>query len=111
MNDFFVSFPDSNSSAIYHSKCCSTNKFAISYGENNLAKIDGNTAHDDGGEQLEIRECNKVLIQIFTKPIFDEDTFFLEILERRGAKGFGAGNITALAKSIILQQAKEELNN
>ena len=52
MNDFFVSFPDSNSSAIYHSKCCSTNKFAISYGENNLAKIDGNTAHDDGGEQL-----------------------------------------------------------
>ena len=45
-----------------------------------------------------------VLIQVFTKPIFKENTFFLEILERRGARGFGAGNITALAKSIILQE-------
>jgi len=55
-----------------------------------------------------IRE--KFLIQVFTKPIFfpSQDTFFLEILERRGARGFGAGNITALARSIILQQQLEE---
>ena len=51
----------------------------------------------------------KFLIQIFTKPIFGVDTFFLEVLERRGARGFGAGNITALAKSIILYQT--QLNN
>ena len=43
-------------------------------------------------------------MQIFTKPVFGQDTFFLEVLERRGAKGFGAGNITALAQSIILYQ-------
>ena len=49
-------------------------------------------------------DSNKFLMQIFTKPVFGQDTFFLEVLERRGAKGFGAGNITALAQSIILYQ-------
>lgn len=52
---------------------------------------------------------DRFLIQIFTKPLFypPQNTFFLEILERRGARGFGSGNITALAKSIILQQQQE----
>ena len=51
------------------------------------------------------------LIQIFTKPIFgpNQDTFFLEVLERRGAKGFGSGNIIALAQSIVLYQQKMQL--
>lgn len=53
---------------------------------------------------------DRFLIQIFTRPLFypPQNTFFLEILERRGARGFGAGNITALARSIILQQQQEE---
>ena len=72
--------------------------------------LDTEVDFDDGHEQIVITEFKKVLIQIFTKPIFDENTFFLEILERRGAKGFGAGNITALAKSIILQQTEEKLS-
>ena len=63
-----------------------------------------------GDNQITINECKKILIQIFSKPLFDENTFFLEILERRGARGFGAGNITALAKSIILQQENERLH-
>lgn len=42
----------------------------------------------------------KYLMQVFTKPIFDKRTFFLELIERRGARGFGAGNITALFKSV-----------
>ncbi len=52
---------------------------------------------------------DRFLIQIFTQPLFppSHNTFFLEILERRGARGFGAGNITALAKSIVLQQQLE----
>jgi 4-hydroxyphenylpyruvate dioxygenase-like putative hemolysin len=54
---------------------------------------------------------DRFLIQIFTKPLFypPQNTFFLEILERRGARGFGSGNITALAQSIILQQQQEKL--
>ncbi|XP_019386164.1 PREDICTED: 4-hydroxyphenylpyruvate dioxygenase-like protein, partial [Crocodylus porosus] len=40
------------------------------------------------------------LMQIFTKPFFPEETFFLELIERRGASGFGEGNIRALWKSV-----------
>lgn len=40
------------------------------------------------------------LMQIFTKPIFPEETFFLELIERRGAAGFGEGNIRALWRSV-----------
>lgn len=37
---------------------------------------------------------------MFTRPIFTEDTFFLELIERRGAMGFGEGNIRALWRSV-----------
>ncbi|XP_078589349.1 4-hydroxyphenylpyruvate dioxygenase-like protein [Branchiostoma floridae x Branchiostoma japonicum] len=46
------------------------------------------------------RNNQRYLMQVFTKPIFDEDTFFLEIIQRCGATGFGAGNITALWRSV-----------
>ncbi len=46
---------------------------------------------------------NRILLQIFTKSIFNNDTFFLELIERRGATGFGAGNIRTLWK-IVQQQ-------
>nr|XP_055033124.1 4-hydroxyphenylpyruvate dioxygenase-like protein [Misgurnus anguillicaudatus] len=42
----------------------------------------------------------RYLLQVFTKPIFGEDTFFLELIERRGATGFGEGNIRALWRSV-----------
>ena len=42
----------------------------------------------------------KFLLQIFTKPMFKNDTFFMEVIQRDGALGFGAGNIKALALSI-----------
>ncbi|CAF4047605.1 unnamed protein product, partial [Rotaria magnacalcarata] len=35
----------------------------------------------------------RILLQIFTKSIFNNDTFFFKFIERRGATGFGAGNI------------------
>lgn len=56
--------------------------------------------------------ASNYLVQIFSKPVFGptQDTFFLEVLERRGAKGFGAGNITALAQSIILYQQQQEIS-
>lgn len=42
----------------------------------------------------------RFLLQIFTLPLFQEETFFLELIQRKGARGFGAGNVTALARSI-----------
>ena len=59
---------------------------------------------DNEDKRTKRTKDQNILIQVFTKPLFKENTFFLEILERRGARGFGAGNITALAKSIILQE-------
>jgi len=47
-----------------------------------------------------------LLMQIFTKPIFEQPTFFLEFIERRqGAKGFGQGNFKALFEAVEREQA------
>ena len=45
------------------------------------------------------------LLQIFTKPLQDRPTFFLEVIERHGSQGFGAGNFKALFESIEREQA------
>jgi 4-hydroxyphenylpyruvate dioxygenase len=44
------------------------------------------------------------LLQIFTKPIEDRPTLFFEIIQRMGARGFGAGNFKALFESIEQDQ-------
>lgn len=42
-----------------------------------------------------------MLLQTFTKPIFELPTFFFEIIERRDrAKGFGEGNFQALFEAV-----------
>ncbi len=45
------------------------------------------------------------LLQIFTKPLEDRPTLFFEIIQRMGARGFGAGNFKALFESIEREQA------
>lgn len=46
------------------------------------------------------------LLQIFTKPVQDRPTLFFEIIQRMGARGFGAGNFKALFESIEREQAQ-----
>jgi 4-hydroxyphenylpyruvate dioxygenase len=48
------------------------------------------------------------LLQIFTKPVEDRPTLFFEIIQRMGARGFGAGNFKALFESIEREQEKRE---
>lgn len=50
------------------------------------------------------------LLQVFTKPIFAENTFFLELIERRGATGFGEGNIKALWQSVQAYMENERVD-
>ncbi|CAL4116310.1 unnamed protein product, partial [Meganyctiphanes norvegica] len=50
----------------------------------------------------------RYLMQIFSHPIFGVESFFLEIVQRCGAQGFGQGNIAALARSIQLYQKQQE---
>lgn len=51
------------------------------------------------------RESEGYLLQIFTKPVEDRPTLFFEIIQRKGAKGFGKGNFKALFESIEREQA------
>lgn len=46
------------------------------------------------------------LLQIFSKPVEDRPTLFFEIIQRMGARGFGAGNFKALFESIEREQEK-----
>lgn len=51
------------------------------------------------------RDEEGYLLQIFTKPQQDRPTLFFEIIQRKGAKSFGAGNFKALFESIEREQA------
>ncbi|KAG0303555.1 hypothetical protein BGZ98_006533 [Dissophora globulifera] len=44
------------------------------------------------------------LLQIFTKPVQDRPTVFIEIIQRKGHNGFGAGNFKALFEAIEREQ-------
>lgn len=49
---------------------------------------------------------NGYLLQIFTKPMQDRPTLFLEVIQRRNHNGFGAGNFKTLFESIELEQER-----
>jgi len=44
------------------------------------------------------------LLQIFTKNMQDRPTVFLEVIQRHGHQGFGAGNFKALFEAIEIDQ-------
>jgi 4-hydroxyphenylpyruvate dioxygenase len=46
------------------------------------------------------------LLQIFTEPVQDRPTLFFEVIERRGSRGFGAGNFKSLFEAIEREQAR-----
>lgn len=52
------------------------------------------------------REGDGYLLQVFSEPIGDRPTLFLEVIERRGARGFGEGNFKALFEAIEREQAR-----
>ncbi|XP_036434315.1 4-hydroxyphenylpyruvate dioxygenase [Colossoma macropomum] len=47
---------------------------------------------------------NGYLLQIFTKPIQDRPTVFLEVIQRHNHQGFGAGNFKSLFEAIEADQ-------
>jgi 4-hydroxyphenylpyruvate dioxygenase len=52
------------------------------------------------------RDEEGYLLQIFTRPVQDRPTFFFEIIERHGSRGFGVGNFKALFEAIEIEQAR-----
>lgn len=52
--------------------------------------------HDDEG----------YLLQIFSRPLQDRPTMFIEVIERHGSRGFGKGNFKALFEALELEQER-----
>jgi 4-hydroxyphenylpyruvate dioxygenase len=50
------------------------------------------------------RDDEGYLLQIFSKPVQDRPTLFFEIIQRKGARGFGKGNFKALFEAIEREQ-------
>ena len=52
------------------------------------------------------RDDDGHLLQVFTETVCDRPTVFFEVIQREGAKGFGAGNFKALFEAIEREQAR-----
>lgn len=52
------------------------------------------------------RDDKGYMLQIFTKPMQDRPTLFIEIIQRKGGESFGKGNFKALFESIEREQAR-----
>jgi 4-hydroxyphenylpyruvate dioxygenase len=52
------------------------------------------------------RDDDGYLLQIFTRNVQDRPTVFFEVIQRKGARGFGEGNFKALFEAIEREQAQ-----
>ncbi|MEU6322572.1 4-hydroxyphenylpyruvate dioxygenase [Streptomyces sp. NPDC047009] len=52
------------------------------------------------------RDDDGYLLQIFTRPLVDRPTFFIELIERHGSQGFGKGNFKALFEAVEREQER-----
>jgi 4-hydroxyphenylpyruvate dioxygenase len=52
------------------------------------------------------RDEEGYLLQIFSQPLVDRPTLFIEIIQRKGSRGFGKGNFKALFEAIEREQAR-----
>ncbi|WP_221568758.1 4-hydroxyphenylpyruvate dioxygenase [Alkalihalobacillus sp. TS-13] len=70
-----------------------------------VGNIDENLDHLRDLNILVDRDDEGYLLQIFVKPLTDRPTIFFEIIQRKGSKGFGKGNIKALYEAVEKEQA------
>jgi 4-hydroxyphenylpyruvate dioxygenase len=52
------------------------------------------------------RDDEGYLLQVFSRPIQDRPTTFVEVIERHGSRGFGKGNFKALFEALEAEQAR-----
>lgn len=71
-----------------------------------VGSIDESIGHLEELGILVDRDPDGYLLQIFTKPVQDRPTVFFEIIQREGARTFGAGNFKALFQAIEREQER-----
>jgi len=74
--------------------------------EDRVGRIDDDVEELEAEHILVDRDEWGYLMQIFTRPVQSRPTVFMEAIQRRGARGFGSGNIKALFAAVELDQAK-----
>jgi 4-hydroxyphenylpyruvate dioxygenase len=52
------------------------------------------------------RDDEGYLLQIFSRPIQDRPTSFIEVIQRHGSRGFGKGNFKALFEALEMEQER-----
>jgi 4-hydroxyphenylpyruvate dioxygenase len=73
--------------------------------EQRVGKIDEPVAELAKLGILVDRDDDGYLLQIFTRNVQDRPTVFFEVIQRKGARGFGEGNFKALFEAIEREQA------
>jgi len=73
--------------------------------EGRVGKIDEDICELQKLGILVDRDDDGYLLQIFTKNVQDRPTVFIEVIQRKGARGFGEGNFKALFEAIERDQA------
>lgn len=70
-----------------------------------VGKIDEDLAELDELNVLVDRDAWGYLLQVFTRPVTGKPTGFIEVVQRKGARGFGGGNVRALFEAVERAQA------
>ncbi|KPV43614.1 4-hydroxyphenylpyruvate dioxygenase [Alicyclobacillus ferrooxydans] len=70
-----------------------------------IGEIDEDTKKLQELNVLVDRDEEGYLLQIFTRPLMDRPTVFIEVIQRKGSRGFGNGNFKALFEAIEKEQA------
>jgi 4-hydroxyphenylpyruvate dioxygenase len=92
----FISVPNTYYDAIRQQLKTSARKWELKEDFDKLQKLNILIDFDEGG----------YLLQLFTKPLMDRPTVFLEIIQRNNFNGFGAGNFKSLFEAIEREQAE-----
>jgi 4-hydroxyphenylpyruvate dioxygenase len=74
--------------------------------EQRVGTIDESRAALQERHILVDRDDEGYLLQIFSQPLQDRPTLFIEIIQRKGSRGFGKGNFRALFEAIEREQEK-----
>jgi len=74
--------------------------------EERVGRIDESRAALQERSILIDRDEEGYLLQIFSQPLQDRPTLFVEIIQRKGSRGFGKGNFRALFEAIEREQDK-----
>jgi 4-hydroxyphenylpyruvate dioxygenase len=74
--------------------------------EQRVGRIDEDLADLRELNILVDRDETGYLMQAFTKPVLGRPTVFMEIIQRKGAQGFGGANVRALFEAVEREQSR-----